>query len=261
MYPGACAQYDAWGNVGGVHFETAPGGRDLGTIVMPVEGQGGAFRLGGDILSSSPVGTDQVLVEAFQIELGMQQNGVVAYGAFGTAYNKGAKWTGGVGWAGRYMMFVTDKASGNKISAIVDIPAGAQPAIDLDAICFGFDTCNYLSGGPAHDGGTFHAMAPTRILDTRNLTGIYGPVRTGDGRHPSPDPITRREETANHDLQVTGLNGIPAERRVGGAPQRHRRERRNAGTGLDVDHSETCPRRGCVQRPRFVRGVSRARRT
>ena len=97
------------------------------------------------------------------------------------------------------------------MTALIDIAPGGVPDIDLDAICFGFDTCNYLAGGPGNSAGTFHATAPTRILDTRTFTGITnGPVRTGDGRHPSPDPITRRDETANHDLQVTGLNGIPA---------------------------------------------------
>ena len=44
MYPGDCGLYDGWGNVGGVHFETAPGSRNLGQIVMPVAGQNGAFR-------------------------------------------------------------------------------------------------------------------------------------------------------------------------------------------------------------------------
>ena len=58
--------------------------------------------------------------------------------------------------------------------------------------------------------GSFHPTAPTRILDTRTGLGIASPVRSGDGRHPSPDPITRRDETANHDLQVTGRFGIPA---------------------------------------------------
>ena len=212
MYPGTpCGTYDAWGNVGGVQFETGPGSRNLGTITMPVAGQGGAFRIDGNILSSSPVGASRVLVDAFQIETGMQQNGVVEYGAFGTSQSRGNIWTAGVGWTGRYIMFVTDAATGNKVTALIDIAPGGVPDIDLDAICFGFDTCNYLAGGPGNSAGTFHATAPTRILDTRTFTGITnGPVRTGDGRHPSPDPITRRDETANHDLQVTGLNGIPA---------------------------------------------------
>ena len=45
-------------------------------------------------------------------------------------------------------MFVTDTATGNKVTALVDVAPGNVPAIDLDAICFGFDTCNYLAGGP-----------------------------------------------------------------------------------------------------------------
>ena len=224
---------------------------------MPVPGERGAFRIDGDILSSTPVGTDRVIVDAFQIETGMQQNGVVAYGAFGSSHNKGNKWTAGVGWTGRYMMFVTDKATGNKISAIVDITPNTIPAVDLDAICFGFDTCSYLSGGPGTTAGTFHATAPTRILDTRNDDrASCGPVRTGDGRHPSPDPITRRGRDRQPRSAGHRPERHPVERRVSGAAQRHGGQRRNAGTGLDVGDPETGPGGRRLQRPGFVRRVS-----
>jgi hypothetical protein len=218
MYPGGCGTYDGWGNVGGVHFETAPGSRNLGEIVMPVVGQRGAFKLEGDILSSSPITTGRVTVDSFQIASGypsppapLQNNGAVEYGSFASTASRGARWSGGVGWQGLYLMFVNDVVTGTGITALVDISAGTIPTIDLDAICFGFDTCTYGKGGPTTTAGTFHATAPTRILDTRTALGISnGPVQSGDGREASPDPLTRIQTTANHDLQVTGRFGVPA---------------------------------------------------
>jgi hypothetical protein len=53
-------------------------------------------------------------------------------------------------------------------------------------------------------------MNPTRILDTRNGTGITnGAIRYGDGSQASTNPQFRADDAANHDLQVTGVGGIP----------------------------------------------------
>lgn len=217
MYPGRCGYYNGWESIGGVHIEANIGGGDLGAIAMPIDGQGGGFAIRGGILSGSKINDGRVVVDTFQIPTGypeppapLQNNGRVAYGAFASTASRGATWSGGIGWAGRYILFVTDTATGTKITATPDIGPGAIPTIDLDAICFGFDTCTYLAGGPGTTAGSFHSTTPTRILDTRRGLGIWGPVRSGDGRHPSPDPITRRDETANHDLQVTGRYGVPA---------------------------------------------------
>ena len=217
MYPGVCGYYDGWSDVGGVHFEANISGGDLGPIRMPVNGQNGAFALRAPILSSTPIAEGRVHVDTFQIPTGypdppapLQTNGRVNYGAFASTKSRGTTWNGGIGWAGRYLLFITDTATGTKISATQDIAPGAVPTVDLDAICFGFDTCNYLAGGPGVSAGTFHPTPPTRILDTRRWLGIVGPVRSGDGRHSSPDPITRRDEKDNHELQVTGRYGVPA---------------------------------------------------
>lgn len=217
IYPGVCGTYDGWGNVGGVHIEAAAGADNLGAIALPIDGQSGAFAIRGPILSSSPIGQGRVIVDTFQIPTGypdppapLQTNGRVNYGAFASTRSRGATWNGGIGWAGRYILFVTDTATGAKITALADIGPGSIPTIDLDAICFGFDTCNYLAGGPGVTAGTFHPMSPTRILDTRRPLGFFGPVQTGDGRNGSLDPITRRTVAANHDLQVTGRHGIPS---------------------------------------------------
>jgi hypothetical protein len=217
IYPGMCGYYDGWTNVGGVHIETRLSGGDLGVVNMPVEGQGGAFAIRGPILSGTPIGDGRVIVDTFQIPTGypdppapLQNNGRVAYGAFASTKSRQAVWNGGVGWPGRYILFVTDTGTGRKISATVDIAPGAIPTIDLDAVCFGFDTCNYLAGGPGVAAGSFHPTPPTRILDTRRPFGFFGPVPSGDGRNGSPDPLTRRWVAANHDLQVTGRFGVPA---------------------------------------------------
>jgi hypothetical protein len=226
MYPGVCGTYDGWdnidpnkvnwGHVGGVHFE-ARTVSDYGNIVMPVDGQGGAFRIRGGILSSTPINNGRLSIDTFQINTAypdpaapQQNNGRVEYGAFATTSSRGAEWSGGVGWPGRYILFITDTVTGVKVTATPDIAPGAVPTIDLDAICFGFDTCTYGAGGPGTTAGSFHPTAPTRILDTRKPLGFWNPVPSGDGRHSSPDPITRRLSAANHDLQVTGRFGIPA---------------------------------------------------
>ena len=64
-------------------------------------------------------------------------------------------------------MFVADTATGRKIQVAADITPSSIPTIDLDAICFGFDTCSYLTGGPGVAAGSFHPTTPTRVLDTR----------------------------------------------------------------------------------------------
>ena len=218
LYPGECGTYDGWGDVGGAHIEIDPrvNGTDLGRIVMPAVGRPGSFAIRGDILSSSPISTGRVIVDSFQTPTGfpedpapLQSNGRVTYGAFASTASRGATWSGGVGWSGRYTLFVTDTATGRKIMALADIGPNSIPTIDLDAICFGFDTCRYLSGGPGTTSGSFHALTPTRILDTRKPLGFFGPVQTGDGRNDSPNPITRRLVATNHDLQITGRYGVP----------------------------------------------------
>ncbi len=218
--------YDPWTmNVGGAHVErtsSMPRWLDMPVVALPVVGQSAdgktGFRIDGDILSSSSVPNGRIEIDAFQIDTVYPDQNVpqppsingVESRAFATSKNKGKRWTGGVGWPGRYVVFVRDTATGRNITANVDIYANSIPTIDLDAICFGFDTCTYDSGGTGNVAGSFHPTAPTRILDTRIGLGITnGAVRTGFGGHPSPDPITRRDEIANHDLKVTGKFGIP----------------------------------------------------
>ncbi len=209
MYPGPCAMYSPWNDVGGVAIEFAASTTDLGTVSVPVPGQDGAFRIDGGILSSSPITEGRVHVDAFQTT-GFKSNGVVEYGSFASGPSRGTTWTGGVGWPGEYLLFIEDKANGRKMTVLANLAEGSVPTVDLDAICFGFEVCTESPGSPPPTAGTFHPLDPVRILDTRKGLGITnGPVRSGDGRSSDPSPAGRADEAANHELQVTGRFGVP----------------------------------------------------
>lgn len=219
--------YDPWTmEVGGVHVERhrtdGAGWLQLGDIVMPRLGHTfdglTAVRIDGPIVSSTPITSGRVEVDAFQITTvypdpprpRARNSRGVEMGAFSTAPNRGARWTAGVAWPGRYVLDIRDTVRGTRIQVAQDLGFGPTPAIDLDAVCFGFDTCHYLSGGPRDVAGRFHPTAPTRILDTRTGLGITnGPIRTGGGRLDDPNPVKRRDEIANHELEVTGVGGVP----------------------------------------------------
>lgn len=219
--------YDPWTvDVGGVHIERRPsdgaGWLALGEVTLPKVGESfaghTASRFVGDIVSSSDVPDDRIQVDVFQVETAypdplrpLPTNATgVEMGAFSSIGNRGDQWTGGVGWPGRYMIFVSDSLTGNRIQAFQDLGYGPTPTIDLDAICFGFDQCQYNQGGPGTSAGMFHPTDPTRLLDTRFGLGIAnGPVRQGGGRYDTLDPNTRRDWIANHEVKVTGLHGVP----------------------------------------------------
>jgi hypothetical protein len=221
FYPNS-DRYDPWTlDVGSVHLDSiGPNVFNLGEITLPQAGetfQGHtAARIDGDILSSTPITEGRVAVNAFQIETVFPDperplpsiNGM-KMGSFASTNSRGSQWTAGVGWPGRYILFVTDKVTGREIQVYQDLGFGAAPTIDLDAICFGFDNCAYLKGGPSTTSGAFHPTPPTRILDTRFGVGISEPIRSGGGRLNDPNPINRRLETANHELKVTGVGGVP----------------------------------------------------
>ncbi|HWM22793.1 MAG TPA: hypothetical protein VNO51_24080, partial [Ilumatobacteraceae bacterium] len=174
--PAGNPNFDPWvGEVGSVHIDSTGGNvLNLGTVTLPRVGVsfGGSYpavRLDGDVLSSTPVPDGRVGVNSFQVPTvapdpirDLPSNGSVLLGSFSTAANRGNRWTAGVGWPGRYILFVKDNATGREIQVFQDLGFGAVPTIDLDAICFGFDVCQYLKGGPSTTSGTFHPTPPTR---------------------------------------------------------------------------------------------------
>ena len=190
---------------GGLAVE-APNGAGIGNLALPSAASGG-IKLTGKIASKTPVDDQRLQVNIFQL-LNTTPNNV---GAFGSFYaNKGTDWTTGWILPGSYIIFLQDRATGNHIQAQVDLDANSNIDIDLDATCFGFDTCAYDAGGPGQTGGGFHPLTPTRLLDTRNGTGIpNGPLGAGDGRSGDPNPAVRTETIINHELKVTGVGGVP----------------------------------------------------
>ena len=215
--------YDPWqGNFGGVQIQVdSTMGSDwlnVGQIDLPQLGVNGAFRLQGNILAHDAVPDNRVEVDIFQIDCGWHQtcdhpptnSRGVAIGAFASTKNKGNAWTGGIAYAGHYVIYIRDMLTGRHLHGIVDISPTNIPTIDLDAVCFGIPICTFDQGSSATATGGFHSLNPTRILDTRNGTGIAnGPIRYGDGSQASTNPQFRADDAANHDLQVTGVGGIP----------------------------------------------------
>jgi len=240
LYPSFNA-YDPWtGNYGGANSQlvtTDPQFPNFGLVPVPKVGVTPAgfaypaFRMTGDIISSTPIPDDRVITDMFQVPCSAPDVCIqpppsstgAPVGGFATGKNQGNEWTGSVSWPGRYQVYVKDCPTGWSLSNVcsvpsievvgfVDISNGNVPTWDLDASCFGILNCQYLAGGPKTATGGFHPLNPTRILDTRTATGIdNGAVRRGDGRLPlDPNPVNRFAETKNHDLKVTGVAGIPA---------------------------------------------------
>ena len=216
--------YDVWnGNVGGAatQRDKARDGANwlnFGEVPLPTIGQLDAFRIEGEIVSSTPVPDGRVQFDVFQIQCGYPDTCAdtkysstgAAVGACATGASRWNRRAGGVAWPGHYIIFVRDTATGRKVHGFMDIDNGQVPALDLDVACFGMHTCVYDEGSAAVPQGGFHPISPTRILDTRFALGIdNGLMRPGDGRLDEPNPIFRRDETKNHELKVTGLAGIP----------------------------------------------------
>jgi len=216
--------YDVWrGNVGGSAAQRdqsrdGPNWRNFGIMPLPTIGQGDAFRIEGAIVSSTPVPDGRVEFDVFQIKCGYPDICIdtkysstgVPVGSFASGASRNSRWSGSVGWPGRYIVFVRDNATGRKVHGFMEIEDGKVPAIDLDVSCFGMQTCVYDAGSAGTPSGGFHPVSPTRILDSRIGLGIdTGAVRPGDGRLADPNPVNRRIETRNHELKVTGVAGVP----------------------------------------------------
>lgn len=230
LYPGSTQnqetdEYDPYTfPAGGSHVQRTPADgpnwKDPGTIPLPFLGDThGAFRATGKIVSATPITEGRLKMDTFQVPYDpypgpglVVTNTGAQVGAFATTVSRGDEWTAGVAWPGQYRLDLTDTQNGVHLWALTDLRDGAIPTIDLDAWCFGFEICQYVAGGPlAANGGGFHPLSPTRILDTRAGVGIAnGPIRPGDGRLNEPNPYMRIDSRLNHEIKVTGNYGVPA---------------------------------------------------
>lgn len=226
LYPQECGHYDPWsGDVGGAHVQRSPADGptwlDVGRVPLP-RPDNGAFPIRGRLLSSAPLTDGRVEFDVFQVAYGYPDTVLMAdlpptrrtssgaeSLAFATSTNRGDRWSGHWGWPGRYIVFVRDTATDRHVHGFVEIRPGRIPTIDLDAVCFGLDTCVYDRGAPAPVTGGFHPLVPTRILDTRAASGLPGALPTGDGRSAHPDARIRRLTSAQHEMVVLGRAGVP----------------------------------------------------
>ncbi len=205
---------DPWaGGPGGVHIwvrNLQPGEvRDVGGIPLPSSADPTAVQAFGSIVATSDLTDSRLKIDAYQITNLRHTTTNNEVGAFVESFSKGSQWTLGWSWPGTYVAYITDQTTGTRIEGFFDVGATA-PTLDLDAVCFGLDTCQYQAGGPGPSTGMLHPLAPARILDTRNGTGRGpGPVTAGDGRSDSPSASVRAAVAANHEVQVTGRGGVP----------------------------------------------------
>lgn len=186
---------------------------DIGVVRLPHRGQPGVGRIDGAIRSNSanPVTDERFDWQVFQTDGFTTTSAGYPQGAFAVAKNRGAAWTTGPIFNGKYLINVQDTLLGTSISAEVMVSGDMTLDLDADAVCFGFDVCQYIAGSPAAPTGGFHPLNPTRILDTRSGIGhLATPVRSGEGASSDPNFAVRAAEAANHEVKVTGVGGVPA---------------------------------------------------
>lgn len=234
FYPQDCGHYDPWsGDVGGVHVQRVPGdGPDwlsIGRVPLPRPGTG-AFPIRGRLRSSTALPDGRVQFDVFQVAYGHPDTVLLSDApqppqtstgadamAFATSTNRRDRWSGHWGWPGRYILFVRDAgkdlvhgtADDVHVHGFTEIRQRRIPTIDLDAMCFGLDTCVYDRGAPGDVTGRVVTIDPLRIVDTRGDLGLPGPVAGGDGRSTSPDAVVRRQRAAAHEIAVLGRHGLP----------------------------------------------------
>ena len=220
----------------------------MGGIPLPAAGDGAAAHVVGNLASSaSSLDDGRVKIQAYQISGLHQTTASIEAGSFVESLSKGNQWTLGWAWPGQYVAYVTDTDTGASIQGFFTITGAQGPTLDLDAVCFGLDTCQYQSGGPPTAVGTLHPLPPARILDTRAGIGrAAGAVRPGDGRSTSTSAGVRAAEAANHDVTVVGRGGVPTTGVSAVLAQRH------GGRAPPIPASSRCTRscrRGCATPP------------
>jgi hypothetical protein len=198
--------YDPWGGGGAVAFRLF-GSTNVGLIPIPTAGDAG--KLSGDVLSRGATANDRVNIDIFQISGQRLTSTGVPADAFSSSKSRGNKWQTGPLWNGDYIAVITDSATGNVAQGFINVNGDTKFNLDLDAVCFGIDACSF-SGSVSDAPAAFHPVPPSRIADTRTGLGIkHGAMTPGDGRNSDPNYNNRVITYENHELQVTGVGGVP----------------------------------------------------
>jgi hypothetical protein len=219
MYPGAkCGPYTGWESIGGVHIEAGARSRDLGHIVMPVDGQGGAFALRGAILSSSPIGDGRLSVDAFQIPTAypeapapLQTNGLAVSTERSHRHSsRGATWSGGVGWRAVHPVRRPTPQPARRSRRPPTSPPGRSPRSTSTRSASASRTATTRPAAPAPRPA--RSIRPRRRASSTPDASSASPTGTPGRRSPpdaGSDHATRRG--ANRETQGDGLaSGSPS---------------------------------------------------
>jgi hypothetical protein len=200
-------KYDPWSGSGAVALRLF-GSTNVGMIPIPTTANAG--RLRGNLVSRGANAEGRLQMDIFQISGQPLTSTGVPADAFSSSTSRGNTYQTGPLWNGEYIAVVTDKTTGNIAQGFMDVNGDTSFDLDLDAVCFGIDACSW-TGSVGQAAGAFHPLAPTRIADTRVGQGIaHGAVTPGDGRNSDPNYELRLISYENHELQVTGVGGVPA---------------------------------------------------
>jgi len=187
----------------------AGGTRNVGALSFPAFGASNVGQFTGNVLSRTSVPNNRVRVEIFQLTGQPLSSTGYALDAFSATNNVGTQWQTGPLWNGDYIAFVTDTSTNRQAVGIVTLGGTTTWHLDLDMVCFGIDECQW-SGTIPDATGEFHALEPTRIVDSRIGLGIPSIVKPGDGRNSDPNPVFRMSSRLNHEFKVAGVGGVPA---------------------------------------------------
>ncbi len=182
---------------------------NLGAITVPRLGEAGTGKLSGKVLAHDAVGNERLKIDIFQVSGFRSTSTGYELDAFSSGESLGTNYQTGPLWNGEYIAFVTDQATGNKATGMIQINGETTFDFDLDVPCFGIDNCQFEGSVSAVPGG-YHPVGPNRILDTRIGLGISTALSPGDGRNGDPNNIKRLASRLNHEFQVAGVGGVPA---------------------------------------------------
>jgi hypothetical protein len=182
---------------------------NLGNVIFPTVGAAGSGRFQGRVLSHLPRDPNKpVTFSMFQQKGQPRTNTGVVLDAFTAGVIPTNTYATNALWNGTYIAFINDTATGRKVTGLITLSGNTTFDIDLDAVCFGIDECQW-SGTTPLGKGDFHPVTPSRLVDTRTNVGIVGVVKPGDGRLSDPNDVNRTAARINHEFRVLGRGGIP----------------------------------------------------
>ena len=192
---------------------TLSGTKSVGMVKIPKLGEASTGRFIGQVFSRDPIPDDRVRIEIFQTTGQPAGSAGAVFDAFSASKSVGTGYVTGPLWYGQYIAFITDDVTGRQAIGFLNLSSASSTFdLDLDIQCFGLDECQSTGSFPDMR-GQFHALNPTRIVDTRPAPfgplGMPGSLAPGDGRNSDPNSTNRLASRLGHEFRVTGVGGVP----------------------------------------------------